>query len=104
HHDRTYSWTEAVDLFEAGGFRVVGIRPFHVLPRNVWARLPAWVATGEGAARALERMDAALVRLPGLRRLATAWAPLAEGRWAAAARARSASPRSAPRLRIGIGE
>src|SRR2546425_313445 len=27
HHDRTYSWTEAVDLFQAGGFRVVGIRP-----------------------------------------------------------------------------
>ena len=80
HHDRTYSGTEAVGLFQAGGFRVVEIRPFHVLPRNVWARLPERVATGPGAARALELLDAALVRLPGLRRLATAWALLAERR------------------------
>jgi SAM-dependent methyltransferase len=74
HHDRTYTRAEAVALFEAAGFRVSACRPFHLLPRNVWARTPALAARAGGA---LEALDAALLRLPALRRLATAWALIA---------------------------
>lgn len=69
HHDRTYTRAEAVMLFEAAGFEVLACRPFHWLPRNVWARWPG-LAMPPGA---FEAVDAALVRVPGLRRLATAW-------------------------------
>ncbi|MBI3457159.1 MAG: class I SAM-dependent methyltransferase [Candidatus Rokubacteria bacterium] len=74
HHDRAYTRAEAVGLFEAAGFHVLACRPFHLLPRNVWARLPGAVALGPSAARGFEALDAALVRVPGLARLATAWA------------------------------
>jgi ubiquinone/menaquinone biosynthesis C-methylase UbiE len=74
HHDRTYTRAEAVALFEAAGFRVTGCRPFHLLPRNVWARTPALAAR---VSTPVEALDAALLRRPGLRRLATAWALVA---------------------------
>jgi SAM-dependent methyltransferase len=74
HHERTYTDAEAVALFEAGGFRVLGCRPFHLLPRNVWARAPALAAR---LGDTVEALDAGLLRVPGLRRLATAWAVLA---------------------------
>jgi hypothetical protein len=53
---------------------VTACRPFHLLPRNVWARTPALAAR---VGTAVEALDAALLRLPGLRRLATAWALIA---------------------------
>ncbi|HEY7601705.1 MAG TPA: methyltransferase domain-containing protein [Methylomirabilota bacterium] len=77
HHERTYMRREAVALFERAGFRVAACRPFHVLPRNVWGRragrgpAPAWT-------RFYERLDTALARTPGIRRVATAWALLAD--------------------------
>jgi SAM-dependent methyltransferase len=77
HHERTYTRREAIALFEQAGFRVAACRPFHVLPRNVWGRrsgrlpTPAWTGF-------YERLDAALVRTPGIRRVATAWALLAD--------------------------
>ncbi len=77
HHERTYTRPEAIALFERAGFRVAACRPFHVLPRNVWGRRsgrlppPAWT-------RVYERLDAALARTPGVRRVATAWALLAD--------------------------
>jgi 2-polyprenyl-3-methyl-5-hydroxy-6-metoxy-1,4-benzoquinol methylase len=74
HHDRTYTQAEAVALFEAAGFRVITCRPFHLLPRNVWARFPALAARVTGA---VEAVDTGLLRLLGLRRLATAWALIA---------------------------
>jgi SAM-dependent methyltransferase len=77
HHERTYTEAEAVALFEDGGFQVVACRPFHLLPRNVWARGPALAARLVGP---IETMDAALLRVPGLRRLATAWALVAARR------------------------
>jgi ubiquinone/menaquinone biosynthesis C-methylase UbiE len=70
HHDRTYTRAEAVALFETAGFAVLACRPFHWLPRNVWARWPGLPV----APRAFEAVDAGLVRIPGVRRLATAWA------------------------------
>jgi ubiquinone/menaquinone biosynthesis C-methylase UbiE len=74
HHERIYARAEAVALFEAAGFRVIACRPFHLLPRNVWARVPALAARTGGT---VEALDAALLRVPGLRRLATAWALIA---------------------------
>jgi len=72
HHDRTYTRAEAVTLFEGVGFRVVECRPFHILPRNVWGRVAGRL--GERAGRGYERLDAVLLRVPGLSRFATAWA------------------------------
>ena len=77
HHERTYARDEATRLFETAGFRVVSCRPFHLLPRNAWARLPTWLGPGERGARAFGVADAALGRLPGLARLSTAWALVA---------------------------
>ena len=77
HHERTYTRREAVTLLESGGFRVLECRPFHVLPRNVWGRTSLGRALGVRAARAYEALDAGLARLPGLSRLATAWALVA---------------------------
>ncbi len=77
HHERTYTRPEAIALFERAGFRVAACRPFHVLPRNVWGRrsgrppTPAWTGL-------YERLDNALARTPGIRRVATAWALLAD--------------------------
>jgi ubiquinone/menaquinone biosynthesis C-methylase UbiE len=78
HHDRTYTRAGAVTLFEAAGFRVLDCRPFHWLPRNVWARSRGLAALAGAGAPAFEALDRGLVRLPGLRRLATAWAVVAE--------------------------
>lgn len=78
YHDRTYTRREASLLFERAGFRVEACRAFHLLPRNVWGRLstclpvPAWVGT------AYDRLDTAAARVPGIRRLATAWAVVAD--------------------------
>jgi 2-polyprenyl-3-methyl-5-hydroxy-6-metoxy-1,4-benzoquinol methylase len=78
HHDRTYTRRQAVHLFEQAGFRVDSCRPFHVLPRNVWGRLSPRVALPAWSGHAYGQLDAALARLPGLRRVATAWAVVAE--------------------------
>lgn len=75
HHERTYRRADAVTLFERAGFRVLACRPFHLLPRNAWARFPALAHLAAGG---FEALDAALLRLPGLARLATAWALVAE--------------------------
>ncbi len=80
HHDRTYTRTEAVSLFTRVGFDVGACRPFHLLPRNVWGRTAGLARLGAHAVRAHEALDAALLRLPGLARLATAWALLAQRR------------------------
>lgn len=80
HHDRTYTRREAIELFERAGFRVEACRPFHLLPRNVWGRLSPRLALPDWSGAAYGRVDAALARLPGLRRLATAWALVAERR------------------------
>jgi ubiquinone/menaquinone biosynthesis C-methylase UbiE len=77
HHDRTYSAAEAVGLFEAAGFAVESCRPFHLLPRNAWGRAGDRLARSRRLAAAWERADAALLRAPGLARLATAWAVVA---------------------------
>lgn len=78
HHDRTFTRAQAVATFERAGFRVTHCRPYHVLPRNAWGRWSARFAPGLRAARAYEALDAALVRLPGLGRVATAWALVAD--------------------------
>lgn len=78
HHDRTYTRREAVTVLERAGFRVLECRPFHVLPRNVWGRSAVGRALGDRVPRAYEALDAGLLRLPGLSRLATAWALVAE--------------------------
>jgi ubiquinone/menaquinone biosynthesis C-methylase UbiE len=78
HHERTYTEGEAMALFERTGFRVRSCRSFHVLPRNVWARLTRWLPSGGPPAAIYERVDLALARVPGVRRLATAWAIVAE--------------------------
>ncbi len=72
HHERTYGAAEAV--FEAAGFTVLSRRPFHWLPRNVWARAPGLAARAAGPFEVVDRL---LCRLPGTRRLATAWAVVA---------------------------
>ena len=77
HHQRTYTREEARALFERAEFRVLECRPFHVLPRNVWARAPGGAHLGPRVAGAYEALDAVLARLPGLARLATAWALVA---------------------------
>ena len=77
HHDRTYTRGNAVALLEAGGFRVAACRPYHWLPRNVWGRSgPLGMLAGLGAA-GFEALDGGLLRVPGLCRLATAWALVA---------------------------
>lgn len=78
HHERTYTRREAVGLFERVGFRVEGCRPYHVLPRNVWGRLSARVPMAAWTGGLYERLDAALARTPGIRRVATAWALIAD--------------------------
>jgi 2-polyprenyl-3-methyl-5-hydroxy-6-metoxy-1,4-benzoquinol methylase len=78
HHDRTYTRRQATMLFEDAGFRVESCRPFHVLPRNVWGRVSPRLSLPEWAGEAYGRADAALARIPGLRRVATAWAVVAE--------------------------
>jgi ubiquinone/menaquinone biosynthesis C-methylase UbiE len=78
HHERTYTRREATALFERAGFRVEGCRAFHVLPRNVWGRLSARVPMAPWTGIFYERLDAALARVPGIRRLATAWAIVAD--------------------------
>jgi SAM-dependent methyltransferase len=78
HHERTYTRREATGVFERAGFRVAACRPFHVLPRNVWGRRPARLRMAAWAGPFYERLDAALARTPGIRRLATAWALLAD--------------------------
>jgi 2-polyprenyl-3-methyl-5-hydroxy-6-metoxy-1,4-benzoquinol methylase len=88
HHERTYTRREATALFERAGFRVESCRPFHVLPHNVWGRLSADLPLPEWAGAAYGRADAALSRVPGLRRLATAWALVAESSPAGPAKAR----------------
>jgi hypothetical protein len=65
-------------LFEDAGFRVESCRPFHVLPRNVWGRVSPRLSLPKWAGEAYGRADAALARIPGLRRVATAWAVVAE--------------------------
>ncbi len=77
HHERTYARREAVHLFEAAGFEVLRCRPFHLLPRNVWGRSPALARLAGLVWRPYERLDRALVRVPGFRRVATAWALVA---------------------------
>jgi ubiquinone/menaquinone biosynthesis C-methylase UbiE len=74
HHERTYRRADAVALIEAAGFRVVDSRPFHLLPRNAWGRTPRRAALAARAAGLFEALDVALLHLPGLRSLATAWA------------------------------
>jgi 2-polyprenyl-3-methyl-5-hydroxy-6-metoxy-1,4-benzoquinol methylase len=78
HHDRTYTRREAAAVFERAGFRVAACRPFHVLPRNVWGRLPAPLSLASWTGVAYDRLDALLERLPGIRGLATAWAVVAD--------------------------
>ena len=78
HHERTYTRREASLLFERAGFRVQACRAFHVLPRNVWARLSRGRRMAHWAGVAYDRLDAAVARVPGIRRLATAWALVAE--------------------------
>ncbi len=78
HHERTYTRAEAIALFERAGFRVAGCRPFHVLPRNVWGRYSARAPVAAWTRALYERLDAALARTPGIRRVATAWAILAD--------------------------
>jgi 2-polyprenyl-3-methyl-5-hydroxy-6-metoxy-1,4-benzoquinol methylase len=78
HHDRTYTRRQASAVFEHAGFRVESCRPFHVLPRNVWGRLSERLSGPRWVGPAYEHLDAALERLPGVRRLATAWAVVAD--------------------------
>jgi SAM-dependent methyltransferase len=78
HHDRTYTRREALSLFERADFRVQSCRPFHLLPRNVWGRLAARVPLAPWTGVAYDRLDGAVSRIPGIRRLATAWAVVAE--------------------------
>jgi SAM-dependent methyltransferase len=78
HHERTYTRREAIGMFERAGFRVAACRPFHVLPRNVWGRGPAGRSMAAWTGPLYERLDAAFARAPGIRRVATAWALLAD--------------------------
>ncbi|HEY7140066.1 MAG TPA: methyltransferase domain-containing protein [Methylomirabilota bacterium] len=78
HHERTYTRPEAYALFEAAGFRVTTCRAFHVLPRNVWGRLSERLPMAPWVSAAYDRLDAALARIPGVRRVATAWAIAAD--------------------------
>ena len=78
HHERTYTRREACALFERAGFRVESCRPFHVLPRNVWGRLSRRVPMAPWTGVAYDRLDAAAARIPGIRRVATAWALAAD--------------------------
>jgi 2-polyprenyl-3-methyl-5-hydroxy-6-metoxy-1,4-benzoquinol methylase len=78
HHERTYTRREATALLEGAGFRVEGCRPFHVLPRNAWGRLSGRVPMAPWIGAAYDRLDAAVARLPGIRRVATAWAIVAD--------------------------
>jgi 2-polyprenyl-3-methyl-5-hydroxy-6-metoxy-1,4-benzoquinol methylase len=78
HHERTYTRREALLLFERAGFRVQSCRPFHLLPRNVWGRLAARVPLAPWTGVAYDRLDDTVSRIPGVRRLATAWAVVAE--------------------------
>jgi ubiquinone/menaquinone biosynthesis C-methylase UbiE len=78
HHDRTYTRSQAAELFERAGFQLRSCRAFHVLPRNVWGRLAPRVALPDWSGRAYARLDSALARIPGLRQIATAWAIVAE--------------------------
>jgi SAM-dependent methyltransferase len=80
YHDRTYTRREASLLFERAGFRVEACRPFHVLPRNVWGRLTGHVPMPSWLGTAYDRLDAAAVAIPGIRRVATAWAVVADRR------------------------
>lgn len=77
HHDRTYTRRGAIALLEAGGFHVLACRPFHWLPRNVWGHSPRLAALAARGVAAFEGLDRALLGVPGLRRLATAWALVA---------------------------
>jgi ubiquinone/menaquinone biosynthesis C-methylase UbiE len=74
HHERTYTRAGAEALFREAGFAVVRCRPFHLLPHNVWGGSLRRRALAAPAARVYEALDRALTRIPGLRRLATAWA------------------------------
>lgn len=78
HHERTYTRREASALFERAGYRVEGCRAFHVLPRNVWGRLSTRMPLAPWAGVAYERLDATVARIPGIRRVATAWAVIAD--------------------------
>jgi ubiquinone/menaquinone biosynthesis C-methylase UbiE len=78
HHEKTYTRHEAIGLFERAGFRVERCQPFHVLPRNVWGRLSASVPMPSWSTAAYGSVDGALTRIPGIRRLATAWTLVAE--------------------------
>jgi ubiquinone/menaquinone biosynthesis C-methylase UbiE len=78
YHERTYTRREASLLFERAGFRVEACRAFHLLPRNVWGRLSARVPMPSWAATAYDRLDDVALRIPGIRRLATAWAVVAD--------------------------
>jgi 2-polyprenyl-3-methyl-5-hydroxy-6-metoxy-1,4-benzoquinol methylase len=78
HHERLFTRREAVALFETAGFRVTGCRPYHILPRNAWAGRSARLPGEAGLARAYDRLDDWLTRIPGLGRIATAWALVAE--------------------------
>jgi SAM-dependent methyltransferase len=78
HHERTYTRGEASRLFERAGFRVEACRAFHMFPRNVWARLSRGRPMAPWAGVAYDRLDAAVARVPGIRRLATAWAVVAD--------------------------
>jgi ubiquinone/menaquinone biosynthesis C-methylase UbiE len=78
HHERTYTRREACALFERAGFRVQRCRAFHVLPRNVWGRLSRRVPMAPWTGGAYDRLDAAFARIPGIRRVATAWAVIAD--------------------------
>ena len=78
HHERTYTRREALALFDRAGFRVRGCHAFHVLPRNVWGRLSPRTPMSPWIGIAYERLDVALTRIPGIRRVATAWAVVAD--------------------------
>jgi hypothetical protein len=49
-----------------------------VLPRNVWGRLSERLPMAPWISTAYDRLDAALTRIPGVRRVATAWAITAD--------------------------
>jgi 2-polyprenyl-3-methyl-5-hydroxy-6-metoxy-1,4-benzoquinol methylase len=80
HHERLFTRAQAVSTFERAGFRVTECRSYHVLPRNLWGRRAARLASAPGVARAYDALDGCLVRVPGLRKIATAWALVAERR------------------------
>ena len=88
HHERTYTRREACALFERAGFRVEGCRPFHMLPRNVWGRVSRKVPMAPWTGAAYDRLDAAVVRIPGIR----PWQP--PGPW---------SPTDRPRIGVRPG-